>query len=169
MEQPSAQDERKESEKPVLDPNTQRSDDFAERDPRNPADSVNISDRRGESMKNLTQEKGKDTFAPARQDSQRMRQGDIKYSEEKQIQNQIIGLKTRFVRSVYLIVFFQVSVTFFLSYICSDNYEFYKIVNNILIIILSYVVLLGCLMVFFMTNISQVFPYNYLLLLVFTL
>mmetsp|Transcript_4327 Transcript_4327/g.4050 ORF Transcript_4327/g.4050 Transcript_4327/m.4050 type:complete len:131 (+) Transcript_4327:60-452(+) len=130
---------------------------------------MNFSDRRGDSNSNLTHGKNQDTSPPARQDSKRMRQGDIKYSEERQIQSKIKNLKTRFVRSVYLIVLFQVSVTFFLSYICSDNHDLYKFVNNILIIILSYVVLLICLLIFFMTNISQVFPYNYILLLLFTL
>ncbi|CAI2377541.1 unnamed protein product [Moneuplotes crassus] len=166
MEQRSFQDDQKEVAEPVLGAGAKRSDDPQERkeDERH---SINLQDHRENSERPLTSKKHEGGFNPVRQDSQRI--SDIKYSEEKEIQNQIISLKSRFVRYVYLIVLFQVSVTFFLSYICSDNYDLYKVVNNILVIILSYVALLACLLVFFMTNISQVFPYNYILLLLFTL
>ena len=77
--------------------------------------------------------------------------------------------KTRFVRAIYLIVLFQVSLTFLFSYVSSIFSPLSLFWNNIIVILLSNFFLLGSILIFFLTNVSQVFPHNYILLLVFTI
>jgi FtsH-binding integral membrane protein len=77
--------------------------------------------------------------------------------------------KSKFVRAIYSIVFIQVTLTFILSYAASDLKTLNRAFNNIIVIIASYMLLLGCLLVFFLTNISQIYPLNYSLLGLFTL
>ena len=76
--------------------------------------------------------------------------------------------KTKFVRAVYLIVLFQVTLTFLLWYFSSIFNPLSRFWNNIIVILLSNFFLLGSIIVFFLTNISQVFPHNYILLFIFT-
>lgn len=167
MEERSFQDDKKEVEKPVLDVSIQRSDDVQGRKPQTV--SIELSEESDFPKARPSLARNHDSNNRIRQDSKKMRQGNISYNEEKALKSELVTMKTLFVRFVYLIVLFQVSVTFLFSYIASDNYSLYKLVNNILVIIFSYLILLGCLLIFFMTNISQVFPFNYILLLVFTL
>jgi len=89
-------------------------------------------------------------------------------SDKKAKKSMIIAQKTSFVRAIYSIVLCQVILTFILSYLASGYESLDRAFNNIIVIILSYIILLGCLMVFFLTNISQVMPLNYILLAIFT-
>ena len=68
---------------------------------------------------------------------------------------------------MYSIVLFQVTLTFVFCYLSSIG-SFGNVTNDIIPIIIANFCLLGSLAIFFITNISQVFPYNYLLLLIFT-
>lgn len=107
-----------------------------------------------QSRSGLTDEK------PNKQEASRVRHDEPRITRKD---------KTSFVRAVYTIVFFQVTLTFIFSYLSSINTTLSRLFDNILVIILSYAILLGSLLIFFLTNISQVFPFNYILLAGFTI
>lgn len=89
--------------------------------------------------------------------------------EDVEVTKVEIKEKRHFVRAVYTIVLLQTTCTFILCYLASDNNWMSRFFNNIIVIIMSYLILLGSLMVFFLTNISQISPLNYILLFIFTI
>lgn len=159
----------KEEKEPVLDPESIKSDMMGPKSKlRTPSVSINLSNEEDDDLdRKFEIFKRKKTIVNTEED--RNERLEKMHWENIEISENVISQKTKFVRYVYSIVLFQVTLTFILSFASSDNYTLNRAFNNIIVIIMSYILLLGCLLVFFLTNISQVFPFNYGLLLLFTI